>query len=370
MHLFIPGRLCLAGEHSDWASSHSTTPGCALVVALQLGIHASVRPCNTLTLSSHLAGPLSIPIPQLLSLAQSASPWRYAAGVAYIIHSRFAIPQSITVDITSATLPSRKGFSSSAAVCVLVARAYNVLYGLHLSTGGEMDLAYAGERVTGSMCGRMDQIVAIGPGRVARMQFNSEIVSHQVITYPSNREPIHVVVADLMAEKDTTLILTSLQGVFAAGTELSKALRHALGEANLRSVERLYRAICDGDARRVGQLMTDAQKLFDDAAVPCCPKQLTAPVLHGILDDEVVKLFVWGGKGVGSQGDGAVQFVARGEEQRGKLVAYLESKGFLVHFVTIGGVIDDESTAEHHSNGKARTSSDDENISNGEMAVS
>ena len=55
-----------------------------------------------------------------------------------------------------------KGLSSSAALCVLVARAFSRAYGLGLSARAEMELAYAGERLAGSECGRMDQVCALG----------------------------------------------------------------------------------------------------------------------------------------------------------------------------------------------------------------
>ena len=51
------------------------------------------------------------------------------------------------------TLPLKKGLSSSAALCVLVARAFNQAYGLRLTTRGEMQYAYDGERMTPSQVG-------------------------------------------------------------------------------------------------------------------------------------------------------------------------------------------------------------------------
>ena len=39
-----------------------------------------------------------------------------------------------------------------------VARAFNRVYGLRLTVRGEMEVAYQGERLTPSMCGRMDQV--------------------------------------------------------------------------------------------------------------------------------------------------------------------------------------------------------------------
>ena len=62
--------------------------------------------------------------------------------------------------------------------------------------------------------------------------------------------------------------------------------------------------------------MTEAQRLFDRYAAPACPDQLTAPSLHRVLAHPALAPHVLGGKGVGSQGDGSVQFLARDEESQ------------------------------------------------------
>jgi galactokinase len=62
--------------------------------------------------------------------------------------------------------------------------------------------------------------------------------------------------------------------------------------------------------------MTEAQESFDKLVAPCSPKQLAGPLLHELLGMKAISPHVWGGKGVGSQGDGTAQFVARGPEDR------------------------------------------------------
>lgn len=47
-------------------------------------------------------------------------------------------------------LPIKSGLSSSAAICVLVARAFNEMYELQLNTMGEMNIAFYGEQRTPS----------------------------------------------------------------------------------------------------------------------------------------------------------------------------------------------------------------------------
>jgi len=46
--LFVPGRLCLFGEHSDWAGlqriiNSNIVPGMAIVTGIEQGIYADVE---------------------------------------------------------------------------------------------------------------------------------------------------------------------------------------------------------------------------------------------------------------------------------------------------------------------------------------
>jgi len=103
--------------------------------------------------------------------------WGYAAGTVAILLTEAAEvtsqlePQAaaaaletggISINNFNTTLPVRKGLSSSAAVCVLVVRAFSTIFGWNLSHRVEMELAYRGERLTRSRCGRMDQACAFG----------------------------------------------------------------------------------------------------------------------------------------------------------------------------------------------------------------
>ena len=71
--------------------------------------------------------------------------------------------------------------------------------------------------------------------------------------------------------------------------------------------------------------MNKFQDNFDTKVAPACPEQLTAPVLHDILKDETIKSLSYGAKGVGSQGDGTVQFLAKDEECQKKIIEYLKN---------------------------------------------
>lgn len=55
--------------------------------------------------------------------------------------------------------------------------------------------------------------------------------------------------------------------------------------------------------------MQEAQLFFEWYATPACTEKLTAPALNKVLEYEPLKPHIWGGKGVGSQGDGTAQFL-------------------------------------------------------------
>ena len=57
--LFVPGRLCIIGEHSDWAGIHRMTnadivPGQAIVTGIEQGIYATVEKADNFIVESPL----------------------------------------------------------------------------------------------------------------------------------------------------------------------------------------------------------------------------------------------------------------------------------------------------------------------------
>lgn len=67
----------------------------------------------------------------------------YVAGVASYICEWYHIG-GLHLESTKMDMPMKSGLSSSAAICVMVAKAFNLLYGLHMSTIGVMNIAYWG----------------------------------------------------------------------------------------------------------------------------------------------------------------------------------------------------------------------------------
>ncbi|MBN1570911.1 MAG: GHMP kinase [Acidobacteria bacterium] len=333
MKIFVPGRVCLFGEHSDWAGGHrrinsEIEKGYTLLTGTNQGIYADAEPhATTLVLSSttpqgERSGPYEIPMEPkaLLEEAQKGGFWSYIAGVAYQVLTHYHV-RGLVIDNYKTDIPMKKGLSSSAAICVLTARAFNRVYDLKMTTRGEMELAYQGEITTPSRCGRMDQGCAFG-SRPILMTYDSDRLDVKELRI---KEDMHLVLVDLGGHKDTLEILARLNRAYPfAENEVECGVQELLGPINKRIVHEAMEALEKSDAQKLGRLMVEAQRLFDRYAIPACPEELTAPLLHKVLSYEPIKPHIWGGKGVGSQGDGTAQFIARSAPDQKAVVEVLE----------------------------------------------
>ena len=138
---------------------------------------------------------------------------------------------------------------------------------------------------------------------------------------------LHLVVVDLHAAKDTTEILQDLQDSYpTAKSELDKNVQHLFGEFNLDITQRAIEAMVQGNPKELGKLYVQAQAEFDKFAGAKCPNQLTAPVLHKVLQDPDIAPYIYGGKGIGSQGDGTAQFLCKDEASQANVRRVLSEK--------------------------------------------
>jgi UTP-glucose-1-phosphate uridylyltransferase len=101
-------------------------------------------------------------------------------------------------------------------------------------------------------------------------------------------------------------------------------VQNYLGPINGRIVQDAVMALEAGDAEKLGSLMKEAQEQFDKNLMPVCPSELTAPVLHSVLSHPPLQPYIYGGKGVGSQGDGSAQLIAKDETSQDKVIEILE----------------------------------------------
>ena len=322
VELFVPGRLCLFGEHSDWAAQFGMHNGYCLVTGTDQGLRAVARRSETFDVAARVPDSLGRPHGPMQhaswgwdaeALQEAAGDnnefFRYCAGTAHEMLAHPGVTGGIEIEIFDMDLPLRKGVASSAAVCILVAKAFDAVYDLGLFPHELMDIAYRGERQTGSQCGRMDQACIYGKLPVL-LTFSKDQPVRVEPSFPGGR--IDMFFVDLAGRKDTVKILSDLRNAYPA----SQRLQEALGEANERIVRKAHRALIRGDAAALGAAMTQAQQVFDESVAPESPVALASPRLHELLDFADIAGNVHGGKGVGSQGDGTAQFVARSPADR------------------------------------------------------
>lgn len=328
--LFVPGRLCLFGEHSDWAGTYTARnadipEGQAIVTGINLGIYANASRSDFFEISSFdqegnmISCTYEMDTKKLKKYATEQGLFSYCCGVAAYMRENYHV-NGVAIRVSKVTLPMKKGLSSSAAICCLVAKAFNELYHLNISTRGIMQIAYRGELLTGSRCGRLDQACAYGETPIL-MHFDDNEIDVERLRVGKN---FYWVIADLCAGKDTKKILAYLNKAYPFATnEIEIREQEALGKDNHLIIEKARCAIEEGDAKRLGRIMVEAQKLFDDKVAPACMDELTSPVLHSVLNDPKIQDWIYGAKGVGSQGDGTVQLLAKDKESQQLLVEYL-----------------------------------------------
>jgi galactokinase len=168
VEVFVPGRLCIMGEHTDWIGgsyrhlNRKIACGLTLVCTTTEGLFARCRPYQPGMLRfiyrpplSPAEGPASSPPlesqepheflcelsdrERLQTEARSTSFFAYvAASVLACMDRRLCeggaeanaalLRHGLEIDNYRTTLPMKKGLSSSASVCVLVARCFNELF--------------------------------------------------------------------------------------------------------------------------------------------------------------------------------------------------------------------------------------------------
>jgi UTP-glucose-1-phosphate uridylyltransferase/mevalonate kinase len=308
----------------------------AIVTGIEQGITAYVEKSDKIRFRTILQDgtktvwyELPLNAKSLKAVAEDGGFYSYVAGVAAFMVEYYDVG-GVSIDCTKVTIPIQKGLSSSACVCVLVARAFNLLYNLNMTVRSEMEAAYRGEIMTPSRCGRLDQACAYGE-RPVLMKFASENIEVERLQVGKD---LYWVFADLKGHKDTKKILTDLNSCFPyAKDNIAENVQTALGTMNEQIVEHVIEAMKVGDSAQIGRLMTEAQRIFDEMVAPACPSELNSPLLHNILNDDGVKAYSLGGKGVGSQGDGTVQFICPDEIVQHMLCEYLREDKGLESFV-------------------------------------
>ena len=127
--LFVPGRLCLFGEHSDWAGVNRTinpeiVAGCAIVTGVEQGIYGTAKKSDKFIVKSDLPEyegrtlECDMEMTALRDIARGGGFFSYVAGVASYMSEWYHVG-GVEISVDRMTLPMKSGLSSSAAVCGL-----------------------------------------------------------------------------------------------------------------------------------------------------------------------------------------------------------------------------------------------------------
>lgn len=325
IELFVPGRLSLLGGLSDLVSPYLSLNkelkhGMAIACGINKGIYATVSKCKNIEFKMQ-EKEINLPLVKevIKKEAQSSSFYSYIAGTVLYMLENYNV-EGLKIIITKMDLPIKKGLSSSAAICVLIVKAYNELYKLNLSIDEIREAAYEGEHLALSKCGRLDQVCALGKNLV-KIDFFENCATTQTIEV---KEELNMIIADLKAHKDTRKIMNDLNNCFPfIKNEEQKAVHEMMGEKNQKLVIEAKECIENGNKKRLGEILNEAQILIDNMNVVC--SEFNAPILHKTLSDQYIKELSYGGKGIGSGGDGSVQILAKNKECQKQLIEYINN---------------------------------------------
>jgi len=331
--LFVPGRLCLFGEHSDWAGGHrrqnsDIEKGYAIVAPTNQGNYARVTKLDK-PIFRFISKPFGETLEtqlddkELLKIAEEGGIFSYVAGVAHEIVTNYHNHNNRGIEINNqkTDLPVKKGLSSSASACVLTAKAFNEVFYLKWTLRRIMELAYLGEVTTPSRCGRMDQACAYD--KPILMTFNGD--GSDVKELKIGRD-FYLLIVDLKSKKDTRKILADLSRGFPFPITDEEKRKHVyFNQVNPVMIREARKALEGGSPDYLGATMKVAQENFDNYLASSC-SELTAPKLHHILSFPKIRGYIHGGKGIGSGGDGTAQLVCKSREDREKARRVLEEE--------------------------------------------
>lgn len=292
-----PGRLCLLGEHCDWAG------GSSLVVPMDRGVRVTATPATTSSAVSVLEG-------RELRWAEGEDP-----GALFLVPavldalSRFRGERcAAAVHITS-DLPAGRGFSSSAALTTAAVRALSGLYGDSLSPGEVAEVAYRAEHdIAGVACGRLDPL-ACAYGLPLGLRFaNTNDEPPEVTPLPAH---LDLAVGAFRAPRDTHTILDTLALHHRGDVPLRDweairrvgAVRAAI-EGFAAQAEHGRSALIGGDLRALGGAMDTCQEIYEEDLMGSFPA-LRAPGLVRAVR-ALRAAGAWGAKFSGAGGDGSV----------------------------------------------------------------
>lgn len=317
-----PGRICLLGEHCDWAGGSSLTVPCSM------GIEIRAEPAREgVLVRSEMDGefleahfPLDAPIP-------THGPLRFvAAAMAELKDAGISIhPAELWV---ASDLPSGRGLSSSAAFSLGILDALARLSGHEIAALDLVEHAYNVEhRHLDIACGRLDPAAcAAAQPLLLRWTADTERTIQMATTRVAPLGTLHLIVGVMNAPRDTQKILSCLNRHHRApiGDADGDAVREAIVEFG-SAAERGAHALRNGHIAALGQAMNDVQKVYE-SNLSLRFEPLQAPRLTRVVHD-LRSRGALGAKFSGAGGDGSVVALFPDENAARSSAIWLEGQG-------------------------------------------
>ena len=350
-----PGRACLFGEHMDWCG-HSVIPA---AIDARMYIEASPLPGSVTEVRSFKPFQTQASFDLRDIEIDPSSDLRYVGAVlrAMLLEKRMTTENALAIRFLKGEdlvknasamesgrnfedLPVKKGLSSSAALCVAVAAAADIVAGMPPSTrslsanllknlertveGNLMryaNLAYIGERkILGVNCGQMDQY-ASAYGGILSIDCSSEPAK---VDRLKMKATIPLVIGDTEQQKDTPRILAWLGERFKKKEKLF--MEGVDGIVRIVSDARKELDKLDPNLKKVGELMNQNQRYLSQnlnvsGECPISPSNLDK-LVNAALDGGAL-----GAKISGSGGGGCIVALCENEMQQNQVAQAMEKTG-------------------------------------------
>ena len=311
-----PGRICLLGDHCDWAG------GSSLTVPTPMGIEVRAdRARDGILVRSDMNGETLEQRFPIEKRPIATGPLRFIPAILneLLCAGIPVVPAELWV---RSDLPAGRGLSSSASFSLGVIDALCRLSGQPLTIEQLMEAAFSVEHdQLGVGCGRLDQ-AACAAAEPLLLRWNGHETALTTRLAPFGT--VHLVVVVMNAPRNTAMILRTLQRHHAApiGDPHGDAVREALSEFGT-AAERGARALQTGDLETLGAAMNSAQHLYDCNLAARFP-DLDAPAVRRAIA-ALRGLGSLGAKFSGAGGEGSVVGLFKDENTARSAAVCLES---------------------------------------------
>lgn len=327
--LFVPGRVCLIGGISDLVAPYlsvnkNLASGSAIAMTIEKGIYSSAKKSDKFRYRyNERYYECRMSENDLKEGADSKLFYSYMCGtLLYIIRNYKNKVGGLYLEIEKMDLPIQKGLSSSAAICITIAKQMDRLYNLNLTNDDIVKIAYEGEHLAGSECGLLDQTTIANDGLV---HINFIENCNTIVQKINSLDDLNILLVDLNAYKNTRNIMDFFNSAMPFPmTESEKSVFNFFVNINPLIVEDALDSLKKRDLEKLGVACSKFQVAMDNLGKYC--EDLKAPVLHKVITDKYLLNNTYGMKGVGSGGDGSAMLLCKNDNARENAKAYIKTK--------------------------------------------